>query len=97
MKINLDVVNKVSNIAKIELTELEKQKYLSEFKDIIDAFSILDEIKLEGVSPSFRPIEEKSVLREDEPKKSISQKEALQFTDEEFKEKGFFKGPKTVR
>ena len=94
MKIDKELIEKVSKLAKLKLDESEKEKYSKEFKEILDAFTILDKIDVKSVKSSFRPIEEKDILREDKVGESITQKEALKFT--KYQEKGFFIGPKTI-
>lgn len=94
MKIDKELIEKVSKLSKLKLDESEKEKYSKEFKEILDAFAILDKIDVKSVKSSFRPIEEKNILREDKVEKSISQKEALKFTKHQ--EKSFFVGPKTI-
>jgi len=94
MKITKELIEKVGRLSKLRLSEHEKEKYCEEFKDILQAFTVLDEVSVKGVRSSFKPVEEKNVLREDKASESISQEEALKFTKHE--EKGFFIGPKTV-
>jgi len=94
MKIDKELIEKVSKLAKLKLDESEKKKYSKDFKEILDAFVILDKIDVKYIKSSFRPIEENNVLREDIVEKSISQKEALKFT--KYQEDGFFVGPKTI-
>ena len=94
MKIDLNLITAVSNLSKIRLSQTDKKKYQNDFKEILEAFAILREIDVKKVKSSFRPIEERNVLREDIAKESLGQKVALKFT--KHKEKGFFVGPKTV-
>lgn len=94
MKIDKELIEKVSKLAKLNLDESEKEKYIKDFKEILNYFAILDKIDVTSVKSSFRPIEEKNILREDKVQKSITQKEALKFTAH--KENGFFIGPKTI-
>ncbi len=94
MKIDKELIEKVSKLAKLKLNEFEKEKYIKDFKEILDAFAVLDKIEVKSVNSSFRPIEEKNILREDKVEQGISQKEALKFT--KYQEDGFFVGPKTI-
>jgi len=94
MKIDKELIEKVSKLSKLKLDESEKEKYSKDFKEILDAFAILDKIDVKSVKSSFRPIEKKDILREDKVGESITQKEALKFTKHQ--EKGFFVGPKTI-
>jgi len=94
MKIDLNLIITISNLSKIRLNQIDIEKYQKDFKEILEAFAILKEVNVRNVKSSFRPIEQKNVLREDITKKSLGQKAALKFT--KHKEKGFFVGPKTV-
>ena len=94
MKISKELIGKVSSLSKLKLNESEKERYTKEFEEILGSFTVLGKLDVNSVKSSFRPIEERNVLREDIIEKSISQEEALKFT--KFKEKGFFIGPKTI-
>ena len=95
MKIDRELITKVSGLAHLNLNETEIEKFEKEFKSILDYFEIIKEVNIEGVESSFRPVEQRNALREDEPGKTISQEEALMSTCN--KENGFFIGPKTVK
>ena len=94
MKIDDAFMQKVASLAKLELTEQESEIFKQDFKDVLKAFSVLDKLDVDKEKSSFRPLEEKNVLRTDEVIPSLSQKEALQFTED--KEQGFFIGPRTI-
>lgn len=94
MKIDKELIDKVSRLAKLKLNETEKGKFSKDFKEILDAFAILDKINVKGLKSSFRPIEQKNILRNDQIEKGITQEDALKFT--KHKEKGLFIGPKTI-
>ncbi|MBR9678042.1 MAG: Asp-tRNA(Asn)/Glu-tRNA(Gln) amidotransferase subunit GatC [Nanoarchaeota archaeon] len=87
-------VKKVAGVARLNLTKAETKKFSKEVKDILKMFSELDKVNVSGVEPSFHVIKTFNVVREDRVEKSLTNKEALANT--EHKEKGFFKGPKSV-
>ena len=94
MKVNKELIEEVAKNARLELTEEEKELFVKDFQEILEAFKKLDECNTENTEPAFHPIELKDHLREDKVEESLSQKEALQNT--KHKSAGFFLGPKTL-
>ncbi len=92
--INKDTVKKVAELARLQLSEDELERFSKELEEIEKAFSVIQEVDTENVEPAFQPIEIENVFREDVPKESFSQEEALSNT--EHKENGYFKGPRIV-
>ena len=84
----------IAHSAKLSLTEEEVILFTKDLQEIIKAFAILDTIDTEKVTPSFLPIPQRNVLREDSVRQSITQDEALRLTKQH--ENGFFIGPRTV-
>ena len=87
-------VKKVADLARINLTEKELEKFSKDLESILEAFKKLDKVNTDKVKPSFQPTPIKNVFRKDEVKKGLTQEEALANTKN--KEKGYFKGPKAV-
>ena len=94
MKVDKELIRKVAGVARLELKDKEVEKFVPELKEILNAFSKVDEVDTKGVKPSFQPVEIKNVMREDKITESLSQEEALSNT--EHKKNGYFKGPKAV-
>ncbi len=93
--INRETVLHISNLAKIEIREDEIEKFINEFRKIIDFFNQLDEIEFNAdVEPTYHVLPLKNVMREDEPKKSLDREEILK--NARHRENGYFKGPKVV-
>ncbi len=88
------VIDHVASLARLELTDQEKKKFLRDLNEILAAFRDLDKIDTKNVEPSFQPLPLSDVMRDDAIEKCITQERALFNT--EHKEKGFFKGPKVV-
>jgi len=78
--------------ARLELTEEEKRRMGKELTEILEFFSKISEVDVEGTEPSFQPVPIKGVLREDEPKEGLTQKEAL--ANCASTKDGFIKGPR---
>lgn len=94
VKIDKELLLRVAQNARLNLTEKEIEKFLPQFQEILDAFSTLDKLKVEKEKPSFQPIETHNVFRKDKVAQSLTQEEALSNT--KHKKEGYFKGPRVV-
>ncbi len=94
MKVDKNLIEKVAENARLKLTKKELDEFLSQFKEILDAFSKLDKIDTKNIKPSFQPFELKNVFREDKVKGCLTQEEALRNTIH--KKDGYFKGPRII-
>ena len=94
MHIDQELTKKIAQTARLELTAQEVGTFTRDLKEILKAFSVLDQIDVANTESSFRPIEQKKSLREDQPTDCLAQEEVLQFTKN--KRDGFFIGPKTT-
>lgn len=94
VKVDKELILKVAGNARLELSEAEVQQFVNDFKDILDAFSKIDEVDTKGIEASMQPVELKNVLRDDKTEPSLSQEDALKNT--EHKKDGYFKGPRAV-
>jgi len=92
VKINRELIEKVAQLSNLRLTEEETSKFETDFKEILDAFKILDEINVSKVESSFRPFEERNHLREDKIEPSLEK--ALKNVKN--KQEHFFKAPRTI-
>ena len=94
VEINKKLIEHVAEVARLELTDKEIEKFSKELKEIIEAFSTLDKIDTKGIETSLQAVELKNILREDKEEKCFTQEEALSLT--EHKKDGYFKGPRAV-
>lgn len=94
IKVDEILLESVARNARLNLTDSEKKKFLPQMKEILEAFSKLDELNVENVKPSFQPLPLQNVWREDKAGKCLTQEEALSNT--KHKKDGYFKGPKVV-
>ena len=93
-KVNKELLLEVAKNARLKLSEKEIEKFLPQFKEVLESFSKLDEIDVSKEEPSFQPIQMKNVFREDVVKESVSQETALSNTSH--KKDGYFKGPRVA-
>ncbi len=94
MKVGKELIEHTAELARLKLTEAEIKKFLPQLKEILEAFSKLDEVDTKDTKPSFQPVELKNRLREDKIAKCLSQKEALKNSKEN--KDGYIKGPMAV-
>jgi len=69
--INDRVIERVSEIARLKLSDEEKEKFREEFERILEEFSIIDEIKV-GEKELYYMVENVNVLRKDSKPKPFN-------------------------
>ena len=94
MKISKEQVEHVALLARLELTEAEKEMYTEQLNSILEYAAVLDKLDTKDVPPTAHPLPLHNVFRDDVVKPSISQDEALSNAPDQ--EDGFFKVPKIV-
>ena len=67
----------VANLARIELSEEEKEKFRGQFGDILKYFDRLSEVDVEGVEPTAHTFPRYNVWDQDEARPGFSAEEAL--------------------
>ncbi|MCC7573059.1 MAG: Asp-tRNA(Asn)/Glu-tRNA(Gln) amidotransferase subunit GatC [Candidatus Methanofastidiosum sp.] len=70
------VIERVSEIARLKLSDKEKEKFREEFERILKEFSIIDEIKV-GEKELYYVVENVNVLRKDSKPKSFNNIEGI--------------------
>ena len=94
MKVDKELIENVAALARLKLTAEEEKEFLKDFKEILSAFSKIDEVDTKDEEPAFQAVEIKDRLRDDSVEKSLSQEEALSNT--KHKKDGYFKGPRAI-
>lgn len=94
MKVDKELIEHIASLARLKLTEAEIKKFLPQLKEILNAFSKLDEVNTNNTKASFQPVELKNMMREDKTQPCLSQEKALSNSKE--KKDGYFKGPMAV-
>lgn len=94
MDISKETVRYVANLARIELSEEELEKFSLQLNDILRYIDQLKEIDISKITPTAHVLEIKNVKRKDEPRPSLKTEEVLRNTPE--KEGKFFKVPKVI-
>jgi aspartyl-tRNA(Asn)/glutamyl-tRNA(Gln) amidotransferase subunit C len=94
MKIDNSVIKHVASVSRLNLTEEEIKEFLPQLKEILDAFSEIQNIDTKNILPSYHAVELKNSLRDDVPGKCLDNKTALKNSSNT--KDGYFKGPRVV-
>ena len=77
IQVDEELVREIAFLARLDLTEAETKMFVSQFKDILDYVSILNEVDTENVLPAYLFSANKSVTREDRVEESVPTQEFL--------------------
>ena len=72
-----NLVREIAALARLDLSQEETQTFVSQFRDILDYVSILNEVDTEDVPPAYLFSANTSVVREDEIEPSVPTEEFL--------------------
>ncbi len=78
MKIDLDTIEKVAHLARLEVRDEDKQGLLNDMNKILTFMDKLNEVNTDNVEPLIYMSDEVNVVREDEVIQVISREDALQ-------------------
>ncbi len=73
MKLTLEEVEHIALLARLQLTEAEKELYRDQLSDILDYAARLQQLDTSGISPTSSVLPPHSVLREDQALPGLSQ------------------------
>src|SRR5512132_4448196 len=93
-KITLAEVEQVARLARLALTDVEKEKMRRELDGILTYIDKLRAVDTQGVPPTSRAVPMTNVLREDEPRESFPQELMLANAPDRSGE--FFRVPKII-
>jgi aspartyl-tRNA(Asn)/glutamyl-tRNA(Gln) amidotransferase subunit C len=88
-----DVIH-IADLAKLDFSEEELEKFADEFSKILEYVSQLREVDTEGIEPTFSVSAKIQPLREDVVKPSLPKEEVLKNAPEE--QYGYFKLPRMI-
>ena len=77
VKVDEKLVKEIASLARLDLTPEETEMFVTQFKDILDYISILNEVDTENVLPAYLSSANRSVVREDVIEESIPTDEFL--------------------
>jgi len=93
-KITKKDVEHVAKLARLRLSEKEKEKFAKQLDQILKYVNKLNELDTKKVKPTSHVFSLKNVFREDKVGKSLKVEKVLENAPE--KAKGFFKVPKVI-
>jgi len=94
MNIDRDLILKLENLARLELSEEERTRLQGDLGEILNMVEKLKELDTDNVEPLIHISEELNVLRKDEVKNQVSRADALKNAPE--KTDKYFKVPKVI-
>ena len=75
--VNEKLVKEIATLARLDLTDEETAMFVSQFKDILDYVSVLNDVDTESVPPAYLSSANKNVIGEDEIEESVPTDELL--------------------
>lgn len=72
MPLSLEEVEHIAQLARLELTPEEYQKFREQLSEILDYAARLQGVDTEGIPPTASVLPARSVLRADEPRQGLS-------------------------
>lgn len=95
MPVDNTTVDKIAELAKLEFNAAAKEEIKADLNKMLDFVGKLNELDTENVEPLVYMLDEKPVLREDEVKGHVDQKEGLK--NAPHKDTDYFKVPKVIK
>lgn len=77
MKLTLEQVQHIAELARLELTAEEKERYRQQLSAILEYAARLQSLDTSGIPPTSSVLPPRSVLREDEPRPGLPLEEVL--------------------
>ena len=93
-KIDIKTVDEIAHLARLEFNDESKGEILNDMNRMLAFVDKLNELNTDDVEPLIYMTEERSVLREDEVKVTLTQQEALKNAPK--KDSDYFKVPKVI-
>jgi aspartyl-tRNA(Asn)/glutamyl-tRNA(Gln) amidotransferase subunit C len=77
MPLTLEEVEHIARLARLKLTEEEKQRFQEQLSEILDFAARLQGVDTEGIPPTASVLPPRSVLRPDEVRQGLNRDELL--------------------
>jgi len=82
MRLTPEQVDKVAELARLELSLDERERYAEQLSAVLGYFNMLNSLDTVNVSPTSHALMLKNVLREDHVQPSLSQQQVLSLAPE---------------
>lgn len=76
-RLSLDDVRAIADLARLELTEAEMEKYQHQLSAILDYFTLLQEVDTSHIEPTASVLSVENVLREDAAAEPLDPEDAV--------------------
>ncbi|HNQ94739.1 MAG: Asp-tRNA(Asn)/Glu-tRNA(Gln) amidotransferase subunit GatC [Anaerolineales bacterium] len=77
IRVDEKLVREIASLARLDLTDDETKMFVSQFKDILDYVSVLNEVDTDNVAPAYLSSSNKNMPREDRVEESVPTEEFL--------------------
>ena len=94
MKISKQEVEHVARLARLELSQEEKDRYAEQLSNILTYIEKLNELDTTNVEPTAHVLDISNVMRDDVTRESLSQEQALANAPD--KASGHYRVPKII-
>ena len=76
-KISLTELDHIAKLARINLTDSEKETFLPQLESVLEYLDVLNQVDTSNVVPTYQVNQQSNVLRSDVVGESLSQEDAL--------------------
>lgn len=94
MKIDKETLQKIAHLARLDFEEKNADQMVSDMTEILDWVEKLNELDTDVVEPLTNMSAERNVLREDEPKETLSHERGMANAPK--KDSDYFRVPKVM-
>lgn len=94
MSTDLNTLRGLAHLARLEFDETREQQMLADLNNILDWVAQLGELDTNGVAPLVHLSQEMNVLRDDEPRNTVSHQDGLRNAPR--KDSDYFRVPKVL-
>ena len=77
LQVDEKLVKEIASLARLDLSQDEMEMFVSQFRDILDYVSVLNEVDTDHVQPAYLSSANRSVTREDVIEESVPTNEFL--------------------
>jgi len=95
MKIDQSLISKLEHLARLELSETEKEGIRNDLNNILQMVEKMNELNTDDVEPLVYINEQQNVWREDKVENQVNREDALRNAPD--KNEAFFKVPKVIK
>lgn len=95
MQINDELIQKLADLSKLELSQQEVERTKQDLQRMLDLVEQLNQVDVSGVEPLIYMTDEVNVLRKDEVTEMVDKQDALKNAPQ--RDSDYFKVPKVIK